>query len=84
MLPIDTGIPVPPLQSNARVYPLKEMREGDSFFVPVPREPPSTFAHRRAVRQKGLAARLRSEPVRAIGKFIARQVEDGVRVWRIG
>ncbi len=84
MLPIETGIPLPKPKSRPRIYPLKEMQKGDSFFLVVPADPPETFEHRRAGRQKRMAAVLRTQRVRTIGKFIARQVDDGVRVWRIG
>lgn len=82
MLPIDKNVPFPEPRKKARVYPLLEMEVGDSFFFPVPAEPTFTFAHRRANRQKRIASVLRSPRVRAIGTFVARQVDDGVRVWR--
>lgn len=84
MLPIETGIPLPVPKTKPRIYPLREMQKGDSFFLAVPADPPESFDHRRANRQKRMGAVLRTQRVRAIGKFIARQVEGGVRVWRIG
>jgi hypothetical protein len=84
VLPIETGIPLPTPKTKPRIYPLKEMKKGDSFFLAVPADPPETFEHRRANRQKRMGAVLRTQRVRSIGKFIARQVENGVRVWRIG
>jgi hypothetical protein len=84
VLPIETGIPVPDLNASKRVYPFAEMKEGDSFLVPVPASPSETFHARRKHKQAFVAERARRYRAATGRKFTTRQVEDGVRVWRIG
>jgi hypothetical protein len=83
LLPIEPGIPLPTPKTKPRIYPFAEMKEGDSFFLAVEAQPAHTYLHRRANKQKRMASVLRSARVRAIGRFVARQVEGGVRVWRM-
>lgn len=81
MLPIDKAVPIPPT-AHRRVYPLEDMAVGDSFFVPVMGEGPD-FERRRKRRQQAMSTICRTVRARKIGTFTSRQVEGGVRVWRI-
>ena len=69
-LKIEKGIPLP---SRMR-YPLRYMKTGDSFFVPCADEDQAKVQRRAS----GSCAKLRG-----LGKFSVRQVEGGVRVWKI-
>lgn len=84
MLPIETSIPIPDLNARKRVYPFAEMKTGDSFLVPVPAEPGDTFKVRRKRKQAFVSERIRRCRAASGRKFATRQVDDGVRVWRIG
>lgn len=81
MLTIDKDVPIP-ATNHKRVYPLEDMAVGDSFFVPVPGEG-AEFERRRKRRQQAMSTICRTARARKIGTFTSRQVEGGVRVWRI-
>lgn len=83
MLPIETGIPIPDPNARKRVYPFPDMKVNDSFIVVVPAEPTDTFLARRKRKQAFLAERARRHGDGTGHRFTTRQVEDGVRVWRI-
>lgn len=72
---ITKGIPIPPKNCGTKsCYPLREMKVGDSFLVEVP------AGERKAKFQVALCLAAR----RVEGKkFTTRQVENGVRVWRV-
>ena len=71
---IEDGIPIPG-QNKVRgtKYPWKELQVGQSFFVPL----------------NGKRAAVVQSTLNSAGKYVGmkvatRQVEGGVRVWRIG
>ncbi len=69
---IEKNIPPPEDSRGLQKYPFKKMEIGDSFFVPAGKA--------KSVRQQVQYYQKRSaEPVR----FTVRQVEGGVRVWRV-
>jgi len=72
MLPVDSGIPMPP--PGKRKYPWHEMKVGDSFFAPN-----KTSAQ--------FAAMINAYTKRNRGKFQGRDVIEnnikGCRVWRL-
>jgi hypothetical protein len=72
MYTVDKSVPIPKIRQGT-VYPFAEMEVGDSFFVPV--QEPSKASSIRACAS-------------AYGKknnvvFSCKQVEGGVRVWRV-
>lgn len=67
--PIESGIPIPEATRNAK-YPWSSLEVGDSFFVPG--KTVKTFASQVATAQKKRDCKLR-----------ARNVDGGVRVWRV-
>lgn len=68
---IDKGVPLPePKLQRFKKYPWSGMEVGDSFFVPGPVKP----AHV----QLATIANQRLKPKR----FVARQENGGIRVWR--
>lgn len=82
LLPIDRGIPLPPLsnahrgnQRRTRKYPWREMKVDESFFVSCP---PQELAHRRRSLKRCIAS-LKGMPHH---QFEIRRVEGGLRVWR--
>jgi len=83
VLPIETGIPIPDLNARKRVYPFPGMKVDDSFIVVVPAEPAETFLARRKKKQAFIADRARRYGDGTGHRFTTRQVENGVRVWRI-
>ena len=68
---IEKGIPAPPERLR---YPFREMKVGDSFFVPCSDE-----------EKRRVANRMRSSASkrRGLGAFSLREVEGGVRAWKI-
>jgi hypothetical protein len=68
---IETGIPLPLGRKYGPVskYPWAQLEVGESFFVA---DPPSHFAT-----MVSHASRIHSR------KFIQRQVDGGIRVWRV-
>ena len=72
---IEKGVPELPFQRSK--YPFADMTPGDSFLIPVPEA-----AHRHAVQAKAGAA-CRAWGGRNGGKYVSRQVDGGVRIWRI-
>jgi hypothetical protein len=75
-LPVEHGIPIPPRGDFKRRYPFKRMHVGDSFFVPC--EP-----FELEDRWNSLTSCIRNATVKTGFKFATRQVEGGLRVWRI-
>lgn len=74
---IDSSIPVPPSRKDTRSYPFKDLEVGQSFLVV--REPDETKTR---VRERTSAAMTWAK--RTLDRnFCTRQVDDGVRVWRI-
>lgn len=70
MYKIEKGIEVTPMRrGRPRKYPVKEMKVGDSFFVPKANSEFQRYVSRLG-KQIG-------------GKFISRVVDGGVRVWRV-
>lgn len=70
---IEKGVPLPPRKSK---YPFAEMEPGDSFFAK-PNEGQSLKQLHNSIMG---CARLRLFPGK---KFTSRQMDGGVRVWRI-
>ena len=72
---IDKKIPIPEKQSK---YPWREMEVGDSFFV-------EATDHDKGRLQKDLfnSSGYYARRNNAKAKFTTRQMDDGVRVWRI-
>jgi hypothetical protein len=78
MLPIEDNVPIPTKQGRGRppIYPLHQMRVGDSFLVPTDgarasnQRKMNAVYSRQIVKDKKITIRCRS-------------VEGGVRVWRI-
>lgn len=70
MYEIENGIPIQSKLENLRKYPLREMEVGDSFFIP------SVGTNKIGGRFSYLALRLGI-------KITVRNVDGGVRVWRI-
>jgi hypothetical protein len=67
---IDHDIPVP-LNARTCKYPIADLAVGDSFFAPsrTPKELQGTLVHWR----------------RKLGtRYMARKVDGGARVWRVG
>ena len=64
---------------RSRKYPFSQMQVGDSFFVPVDDDNGKQKIGA-SVRNAALAAVKRGA---SKGRFSSRQVEGGVRVWRI-
>lgn len=75
---IETGVPMPS-QSHRRVrgYPFADMGVGDSFFVAA--EGGETLK----VVQSRLSAALARQCRRNGWKYVTRQVDGGVRGWRV-
>ena len=73
---IEKDIPIPHsrLTGNRKKYPFENMEIGDSFFVQVV----NIFEKRK--RASSIIACARRELPK---KFISRQVDGGVRIWRI-
>ena len=77
--PIEAGIPVPRMpQGRAPLYPFATMAVGDSFFVADTSEPKRLQANRVIVAARGYV--VRHAPA---ARFTTRQVEGGVRCWRV-
>lgn len=83
LLPIERGVPIPPprckeggkRKGGKRVYPWREMKPGDSFFVAV--EPSSV--NRIQSQLSTIGAHQRDWTGKS---YTTRIVEGGVRVWR--
>lgn len=75
MFKIETNVPMPvgSTSSHARKYPFGEMKVGDSLMVPCSQE------RRQKTQNSVIGSAMRFKPM----KFITRQIEDGVRIWRI-
>ena len=67
-LQIDKNVPI--VMSKRMTYPYKEMDVGDSFFVPNGKMQTLSNANWRMGKKLG-------------ARFTARQVDGGVRVWRV-
>ena len=77
---IERNVPLPAKGSaNAArtIYPFKQMEVEDSFFVELKEGDNLPALQRRLVAAVTSYRRRNGE-----GKFVVRQVEDGVRVWR--
>jgi hypothetical protein len=74
MIKIEKNIPSPDSRTATR-YPLAEMEPGDSFFVQA-----KTEREKVIIRTAITRAKQRSK---AVGTFITRSVDGGIRVWRI-
>jgi hypothetical protein len=77
MLTIDKGIPLPPKKKPggvyvAPIYPLRQMEVGDSFFA----------AGKRYDQIRPAIRQVTARPGQSQVKFVIRDVEGGVRVWR--
>ena len=68
---VEKGIPVPPRQAR---YPFREMKVGESFFVPCTDEEKARIQNRLT----NSCAK-----ARGFGTFTVRRVEGGVRAWKI-
>ena len=69
MIKIEKNIPVPPFR-KALKYPFEEMQVGDSFLVT-------------DVKRENLAITARKYGKKAGKDFLVREVEGGVRCWRV-
>jgi len=79
---IERGIPIPPISGQGRrgrppVYPLGQLRIGESFLIRLPE------GDKRALACKRLAAAACSYGKLHEKKFTIRTVGDGVRCWRV-
>lgn len=72
MFPVEKSVPIPKTRNNS-LYPFGQMEVGDSFFIPDAGK--STAASIRAC-----ASAFGKKNNR---KFSCRQVDGGVRVWRL-
>ena len=79
MFQVETGIPTPVgyRHENRRKYPWKEMRVGDSFYVPT-RQDQSTNKLQTSMGATAAGARKRLH-----ARYTVRIEGDGVRVWRV-
>ncbi len=82
MIEIEQGIPMPPPRKSGggggnQKYPWEGMQIGDSFFVP---QPPGITLAKLQIRVNGSAA---PAGKRLGTRYTVRQVEGGVRVWRV-
>lgn len=71
---IEQGVPVP--VNRARIgskYPFRDMKIGDSFFLP------ATYAKPASVRASASYFQIRNKGYR----FTAHEQDNGIRVWRI-
>ena len=75
LITVETNIPLPP--DRRTKYPWRKLSVGDSFFVPRPPD-------------RGIAKHMKTMSTIAIstGKrlnmiFVARIIDDGVRIWRV-
>ena len=68
---VEKGIPFPRVRLR---YPFREMKVGDSFFMPCADEEKRRIARR--------LSSTTSNPKNG-GRFTVRRVEGGVRVWKI-
>lgn len=78
MYEIEKSVPLPkrkPTEAQNRVYPIREMEVGDSFFVPC--EPLNRFKTRNKVYSSLRAYKQKGE------KFSVRFAADGLRCWRV-
>ena len=73
---IETSVPFPAPARNVRKYPLSEMAIGDSFFASAPDSD-------RGGTQALISATVSAFARRSGKKFTVRQVDGGVRVWRL-
>ncbi len=75
---LEVGVPIPPDGRMTRtIYPWNDMRPGDSFFVPLP-DGPEGKTRRTSI------SRLACYTARKLDRyFTTRNVEGGVRVWRV-
>ena len=71
MFEVEKGYSIP-VSRNKVAYPWSQMAIGDSFFVPFTVKDPHVVFSAVSVRNG-----------RSHEKFIARQVELGIRVWRV-
>lgn len=77
LLEIEKGIEVPSGRCETK-YPFSRMEVGDSFFVPCAQ------AVKRKLQSNLGAYGLRCASNQKSGqKFVTRQVEGGIRVWRV-
>jgi hypothetical protein len=74
--PVEHGIPIPPRWEFKRRYPFRKLHVRDSFFVPC--EPQELKD-----RWNSLASSVRWATIQTGFKFAVRQVDGGLRVWRI-
>ena len=75
---VEKDIPVPEKSSRDRKYPLDQMEVGDSFLVPT--DPAMTVSK---LQKKASASVAYAHRTLGGRRFVTRQVEGGVRVWRI-
>lgn len=78
---IDKNIPVPTSgiqKGRPRKYPIESLEIGDSFLIPYEKDVNKNAMHSRA---SGSIANFRKKHPEK--KFTTRQMEDGIRVWRI-
>ena len=73
---IEEKVPMPKPRLGGAKYPWGEMKVGDSFFVAVENEQPSTV-------QGTVAGSARAYGKKHGNKFTTRIIDGGVRVWRI-
>jgi len=82
-LPVEKGIPIPPLKRGGRPrgskqvnFPWREMEVGDSFLIPG-----RTHLHNATPRRSAVAA---GKAVKGIEErsYTSRLMPEGVRVWR--
>lgn len=73
MVPVDKGIPIPAMTRGGprhRMYPWASLEIGDSFFV-------------KGRNGKGFSGMAASKGKTLKRKFVCRNVDGGVRVWRV-
>ena len=69
MIKIEKNIPIPTFKKTLK-YPFEEMQVGDSFFV-------------KDVKRNNLSITARKYGSKTGRKFLVREVEGGVRCWRV-
>lgn len=78
MYSIEKNVPMPASNNSRRIYPFASMSVGDSFLVPT-----SDDKDAAAKKRTKVAAAITADAKRFGRKFATRQVEGGVRVWRV-
>lgn len=76
---VESGVPIPAMRKRGSLakHPWDDMKVGDSFFVPAVPDWTMTKLQSRLGSHAGSIAKSRGT------QYTVRQVEGGVRIWRI-